>query len=54
MRELIKIAALSGVASVALATVTAEARITRIEIAKTEPAFAGQSFGAIDGIRSAP
>ena len=47
MRGLIKIATLSGVASIALATASAQARITRIEIAKTEPAFAGQSFGAI-------
>src|ERR1700704_3172656 len=47
MRELIKIAALSGVATIALATATAQARITRIEIAKTEPAFAGQAFGAV-------
>ena len=44
MRELIKIAALSGVATIALATATAQARITRIEITKTEPAFAGQTF----------
>ena len=47
MREFIKIAALSGVATIALATASAEARITRIEIVKTEPAFAGQSFGAV-------
>src|SRR5215510_13601043 len=47
MRELIKIAALSGVASVVLATASAQARITRIEITRTEPAFAGQRFGAI-------
>jgi hypothetical protein len=47
LRGLIKTVALSGVATIAFATVSAEARITRIEIAKTEPAFAGQSFGAI-------
>src|SRR5580658_863604 len=44
MRNLLKLAAVAGTA--ALATATAEARITRIEIAKTEPAFAGASFGA--------
>jgi Alpha/beta hydrolase domain len=47
MRALIKHAALSGVATIALATATAQARITRIEITKTEPAFAGQTFGAV-------
>jgi hypothetical protein len=47
MGELIKFAALFGVAIVVLATAPAEARITRIEIAKTEPAFAGQTFGAV-------
>jgi hypothetical protein len=40
MRNLLKLAAVAGTA--ALATGTAEARITRIEIAKTEPAFAGE------------
>src|SRR5215468_2791068 len=44
MRNLLKLAAIAGTAT--LATGTAEARITRIEIAKTEPAFAGASFGA--------
>ena len=44
MRNLLKLAAVAGTA--ALATATAEARVTRIEIAKTEPAFAGASFGA--------
>jgi hypothetical protein len=44
MRNLLKLAAVAGTA--ALATATAEARITRIEIAKTGPAFAGASFGA--------
>ena len=47
MHELIRLAALSGVATVALATATAQARITRIEITKIEPAFAGQTFGAV-------
>ena len=47
MRELIKAAALSSVATIALAVASAEARITRIEIIKTEPAFAGQSFGTV-------
>ena len=41
MRELIKAAALSSAATIALAVASAEARITRIEIIKTEPAFAG-------------
>src|SRR5207245_8797115 len=36
-----------GVATVTLATATAQARITRIEITKTEAAFAGQTFGAV-------
>ena len=44
MYRLLKLAAVAGTA--ALTTATAEARITRIEIAKTEPAFAGASFGA--------
>ena len=48
MRGLIKAAVLSGVASVVLMA-NAEARITRIEIAKTEPAFGGQSFGTVGG-----
>jgi len=39
MRGSIKAAVLSGVATIALVA-SAEARITRIEIAKTEPAFA--------------
>jgi hypothetical protein len=47
MRGLIRTAALSGVAAVALASASAEARITRIEISKTEPAFAGQTFGEV-------
>jgi hypothetical protein len=47
MRTMIKTAALTGVASIALATASAEARITRIEITKTEPAFGGQTFGAV-------
>jgi hypothetical protein len=47
MRELIKAAALSSVATIALAVASAEARITRIEISKTEPAFAGESFGTV-------
>ena len=47
MRGLITTTALTGVASIALATGSAEARITRIEITKSEPAFAGQSFGAV-------
>src|SRR5271170_975549 len=44
MCRLLKLAAVAGTA--APTTATAEARITRIEIAKTEPAFAGASFGA--------
>ncbi len=44
MHGLLKLVTVAGTA--ALATATAEARITRIEIAKTEPAFAGASFGA--------
>jgi hypothetical protein len=47
MRGLIRTAALSGVAAIALASASAEARITRIEITKTEPAFTGQSFGEV-------
>ena len=47
MRALIKAAALAGVATSALAAATAQARITRIEITKIEPAFAGESFGAV-------
>src|SRR5262245_24287948 len=47
MREVIKITALSIVATAALATAAAEARITRVEITRTEPAFAGQTFGAV-------
>src|SRR5215467_512367 len=47
MHALIKHAVLSGVATIALASATAQARITRIEITKTEPAFAGQTFGAV-------
>jgi hypothetical protein len=39
MRNLLKLAAVAA-GTAALATATAEARITRIEIAKTEPAFA--------------
>ena len=46
MRNLLKLAAVAA-GTAALATATAEARITRIEIAKTEPAFAGASFGAV-------
>jgi hypothetical protein len=47
MREMIKAVALSSVATLALAVASAEARITRIEIGKTEPAFAGESFGTV-------
>jgi len=47
MEKLIRIAALSSVATIALATASAEARITRIEITRAEPAFAGQSFGTV-------
>ena len=46
MRGSIKAAVVSGVATIALVA-SAEARITRIEIAKTEPAFGGQSFGTV-------
>src|SRR5260370_41909246 len=49
MSHWIKLAALFGVAIAAVATAPAEARITRIEITKTEPAFAGQTFGAVGG-----
>ena len=35
----------TGVAAAGLVTVSADARITHIEITKTEPAFSGQSFG---------
>src|SRR6266436_4912399 len=44
MYRLLKLAAVATTA--VLAAGIAEARITRIEIAKTEPAFAGASFGA--------
>jgi hypothetical protein len=47
MRESIKITALLGVATIALATATAQARITRIEITNTEPAFVGETFGTV-------
>src|SRR5215467_3319440 len=47
MHAFIKNAVLSGVATIALGTATVQARITRIEITKTEPAFAGQTFGAV-------
>ena len=46
MRGSIKAAVVSGVATIALVA-SAEARITRIEIAKTEPAFGGESFGTV-------
>src|SRR5262245_43836576 len=46
MHGIIKVL-LSAVAAIALATASAEARITRMEITKTEPAFGGQSFGAV-------
>jgi hypothetical protein len=46
MRGSIKAAVLSGVAAIALMA-GAEARISRIEIAKTEPAFGGQGFGTV-------
>src|SRR5664279_5335373 len=36
-----------GVAAVAFMTANAAARITHLEITKTEPAFGGQSFGDI-------
>ena len=36
-----------GLAAVALMTAEANARITHMEIAKTEPAFAGESFGDV-------
>src|SRR5215471_17008879 len=47
MDKLIRIAALSSVAMIGLASASAEARITRIEITKVESAFAGQSFGTV-------
>src|SRR5262245_15299980 len=46
MRALIKHAELSCDATLTVGTAT-QARITRIEITKTEPAFAGQGFGAV-------
>jgi hypothetical protein len=36
-----------GFVLLALATTAAQARITRIEITKTEPAFAGETFGEV-------
>jgi hypothetical protein len=47
MNKWTKVVALSGFATVAFAIATADARITRIEISKTEPAFAGQAFGSV-------
>src|SRR5260370_35593881 len=47
MSHWIQVAALCGVSIVALATAPGEACINRIEITKTEPAFAGQTFGAV-------
>jgi alpha/beta hydrolase family protein len=47
MHRSIKLAALAGAIIVAFGVTTAQARITRIEISKTEPAFAGQTFGAV-------
>src|ERR1700738_4920210 len=47
MNKWTKVVALSGFATVAFAIASAEARITRIEISKTEPAFAGQAFGNV-------
>src|SRR5262245_53374505 len=46
MRNLLSTTAIGLVAS-ALAWGQAEARITRIEITKTEPAFAGRTFGTV-------
>ena len=46
MRKLTRAAALMCSAGIVLAVESAEARITRIEISKAEPAFAGQSFGS--------
>lgn len=46
MTHLLRTAAV-GLAIAALACANAQARITRIEITKTEPAFGGQSFGTV-------
>jgi hypothetical protein len=42
----LRITAISALAVTVITTEFAQARITRIEIANTEPAFAGRSFGA--------
>jgi hypothetical protein len=47
MRKQMLAAVLSGLGIAAFATSIAEARITRIEITKIEPAFAGQTFGSV-------
>jgi hypothetical protein len=47
MRQLIKIISLTSVAFIVLAAASAEARITRIEVTKVEPAFSGQSFETV-------
>ena len=39
-----------GVAALAFMIAAADARITHIEITKTEPAFGGQSFGDVKGV----
>jgi hypothetical protein len=48
MQKLLAAATALSVAAVLL-TATAEARITRIEIQKTEPAFGGRSFNPVGG-----
>lgn len=47
MCKWISMTALSGVVTVIFSTSDVQARITRVEIAKTEPAFAGQVFGSV-------
>ena len=47
MRKFMRAAALTLLAGCTVAGESAEARITRIEITKIEPAFSGQSFGDV-------
>lgn len=47
MKSSIVLAALAGTALVTLPAVEAQARLVRLEISKTEPAFGGRSFGEI-------
>ena len=41
-----------GAVAIASVTAEAEARITHLEITKTEPAFGGQSFGDAGRLRA--